>query len=1168
MATVIATIFVEEASNYFPVNYSEVVSLDSPVTHPEVAILFVGVCLCLGALSRQLLSGTKVPYTVALLLVGIGLGALEYGTSHGLGSLGKSIRATINPNLILFVFLPALLFESSFAMDIHQIKRCMVQMLLLAGPGVAISTFCLGLVHHFIFPYGWNWSTSLLLGGLLSATDPVAVVALLKELGASKKLSTLIEGESLMNDGTAMVVFQLFLQLLLGQHFSAGEIVKFLAQVSLGAVALGLGFGLMAVLWLGAVFNDTVIEITVTFTTSYLAFYTAQNEANVSGVLTVMTVGIFFAAFAKTAFKGESQQSMHHFWNMVSYIANTIIFILRCGVVIAESILRSHNNIEGHDWLYLVLLYLFLQLSRAVVVIVLYPGLCYYGYGLNWKEAIILIWAGLRGAVALALSLSVNLGSSQNSTTDLQIKKTEARFVFFTGGVVFLTLIINGSTTQFLLQLLHMDKALETKIRIVEYVQHEMNNRALDLFGELGEDEEFGPADWSTVRNYISCLNYFTQEETVIHPHEASTVEGLYNMQLQDTRLRFLNGVQAAYWRMLEEGRITQRAAILLMQSVDEALDKVVSEQKLLDWKGLISHVYFPSYLKQLHSRYCCFLPQKLLSLLIVQRLELGCYISAAFLRAHMHARRHLRDFIGESEVAEAIIRESQAEGEWARQFLEDVRLTFPQVLRVVKTRQVIYAILLNLSEYVQSLEKAGLLEEKETSHLHDAVQVDLKNLLRNPPLVKMPKGQETLISQPFLGALPDILHRHLVDTAKECMKLRDDCLYKEASKPDEIWLIANGVVKWSRKATTDWHLLHPTFSHGSTLGLYEALTGKPHLCDVTADSVVHCFSIETSAILSALQSEPNVEDFFWQESAVAVSKIVLPRFFEAMATQELRALIMEGSTMLSFIRGEVLELHVGEVGILLEGFLKHEGKDEIIAAPAGLVFSGSESHHAPDGKDEGLSCSGTCFQVEARSRILILNVRPSLSGLVLKSTASVQSGSMPLPRHVSQDRDALLIWSQIRRMPEHPVSSLSQSTAAGGLAGSQSMSATMLARATELGLFGSKVLRLNKSWRGRSLGQIQKRTQPQTMFNKPSGGQKDFSLYMPHTLQGKRRSLIYSGFQSQENVFTNSVFAPLPLLRTRRQQSGESSDSSDLEEEHIVEIDSPSRLFYSHLLS
>ncbi|KAJ7235135.1 hypothetical protein O6H91_Y449000 [Diphasiastrum complanatum] len=152
---------------------------------------------------------------------------------------------------------------------------------------------------------------------------------------------------------------------------------------------------------------------------------------------------------------------------MVSYIANTIIFILS-GVVIAESILRSHNNIEGHDWLYLVLLYLFLQLSRAVVVIVLYPGLCYYGYGLNWKEAIILIWAGLRGAVALALSLSVNLGSSQNSTTDLQIKKTEARFVFFTGGVVFLTLIINGSTTQFLLQLLHMDKALETKV----YRQH------------------------------------------------------------------------------------------------------------------------------------------------------------------------------------------------------------------------------------------------------------------------------------------------------------------------------------------------------------------------------------------------------------------------------------------------------------------------------------------------------------------------------------------------------------------------------------------------------------------------------------------------------------------------------------------------------------------------
>jgi NhaP-type Na+/H+ or K+/H+ antiporter len=245
---------------------------------PDDAVLFVGVSLVLGIASRHLLRGTRVPYTVALLVLGVALGSLEYGTQHGLGKLGAGIRiwANINPDLLLAVFLPALLFESSFSMEIHQIKRCMAQMVLLAGPGVVLSTFLLGSAVKLTFPYDWSWKTSLLLGGLLSATDPVAVVALLKELGASKKLSTIIEGESLMNDGTAIVVYQLFYRMVLGRTFDAGLIIKFLSEVSLGAVALGLAFGIVSVLWLGFIFNDTIIEISLTLAVSYIAFFTVR----------------------------------------------------------------------------------------------------------------------------------------------------------------------------------------------------------------------------------------------------------------------------------------------------------------------------------------------------------------------------------------------------------------------------------------------------------------------------------------------------------------------------------------------------------------------------------------------------------------------------------------------------------------------------------------------------------------------------------------------------------------------------------------------------------------------------------------------------------------------------------------------------------------------------
>ncbi|KAG7979695.1 hypothetical protein I3843_05G144300 [Carya illinoinensis] len=239
----------------------------------------------------------------------------EYGTHHRLGKIGDGIRlwANIDPDLLLAVFLPALLFESSFSMEVHQIKRCLAQMIFLAGPGVLISTFCLGSALKFTFPYDWSWKTSLLLGGLLSATDPVAVVALLKDLGASKKLTTIIEGESMMNDGTAIVVYQLFYQMVLGKSFNWTAIIKFLTKVSVGAVGIGLAFGIISVLWLGVIFNDTVIEITLTLAVSYIAYFIGQEGVDVSGILTVMTLGMFYAAFAKTAFKGDGQKSLHHF---------------------------------------------------------------------------------------------------------------------------------------------------------------------------------------------------------------------------------------------------------------------------------------------------------------------------------------------------------------------------------------------------------------------------------------------------------------------------------------------------------------------------------------------------------------------------------------------------------------------------------------------------------------------------------------------------------------------------------------------------------------------------------------------------------------------------------------------------------------------------------------
>nr|AVG70998.1 SOS1 protein [Fagopyrum tataricum] len=1106
-------------------------SEESSSSDPTDALIFVGVSLVLGIASRHLLRRTRVPYTVALLIIGIALGSLEYGTKHGLGRFGHGIRLWehINPDLLLAVFLPALLFESSFSMEVHQIKKCIWHMLLLAGPGVLISTFCIGSALKLSFPYDWSWKTSLLLGGLLSATDPVAVVALLKELGASKKLNTIIEGESLMNDGTAIVIYQLFYQMVLGKSYNWASILKYLAEVSLGAVGIGLAFGMASVLWIGFIFNDTVIEITLTLAVSYIAYFTAQEGADVSGVLTVMTLGMFYAAAARTAFKGDGQQSLHHFWEMVAYIANTLIFILS-GTIIAESALSSDglsiNN--GYSWGYLILLYVYVQISRVIVVGVLYPFLRQLGYGLDWKEAIILIWSGLRGAVALSLSLSIKRSSGNTSRIS---SETGSLFVFFTGGIVFLTLVLNGSTTQFVLHLLRMDRLSSAKRRILEFTKYEMLNKALEAYGDLGEDEELGPADWPTVKSYIKSLDNVEGERMQLHDvtESGSTLDP---SSLKDIRVRLLNGVQAAYWVMLDEGRITQTTANILMQSVDEALD-FVAHEPLCDWKGLKSQVNFPSYYKFLQMSIC---PRKLVTFFTVERLESACYICAAFLRAHKIARRQLREFIGESEIAFNVSNESEAEGEEAKKFLEDVRMSFPQVLRLVKTRQVTHAVLKHLIDYVQNLEKAGLLEQKEMAHLHDAVEADMKRLVRNPPLVKVPKIGDMISVHPLLGALPSTSRDLLIDSTKEVMKTCGMTLYKEGSKPNGIWLICNGVVKWTSRIVESNHALHPTFTHGITLGLYEVLSGKPYIMDMTPDSLVFCFFIETDKIHSVLRSDPFVEDFFWKESVIVLSKVLLPRVFEKMTMQDLRLRIAERSTITSYENGGIIEVAPHSIGFLLEGCIKSRTfPEQLITSPAVLCPTNGDSLSLPSQAESASFCyNGSLFHADKTARVMMLDMGTlETEALQRRSSSSILKQRDHSGNSLSREHGGLMSW------PEHYHEAVKRQL------DSESMDERMnlSARAMQLSIFGTMVDKV--PWRANRSHSF-----PYQRVSS-SHGRPLISVRSEGSAMNKRAKEEYKQVDLGQTLHTAK---PIVVM----------DDSSD-EEDVIVRIDSPSGLSFHH---
>jgi len=409
-------------------------------------LFFLIISLIIGAATRHFLQRIPLPFTVLLLLIGLGLGGLNraYGPHGGDAHSGDHVASEVHGiwdkfidtlsgaiswggnldgHLILYVFLPILIFEAGFALDVHTFKKSFLNAFYLAGPGIVTATVMTGLAFMgMISAFGgsggvledWNVDSgafivlaSMLFGAVVSATDPVAVVALLKELGASKKLGTLIEGESLLNDGTAIVAFVLLIGVVTGaeQFLGTGSFIGS-AAIGFGKIGaagglVGVLIGLLAIVWVRKVFNDPLIEITVVLVTAYAVFFVCEHFFHVSGVLGLVALGIVMAGVGRTRISPEVEHVMHEFGEFTAFAANVIIFIV-VGVVIAQ---KAHPT--GMDFLILFLVYVAIHLVRGINMGMFYPLMKKAGYGLPGKDAVVVWWGALRGAIGLALALVV-----------------------------------------------------------------------------------------------------------------------------------------------------------------------------------------------------------------------------------------------------------------------------------------------------------------------------------------------------------------------------------------------------------------------------------------------------------------------------------------------------------------------------------------------------------------------------------------------------------------------------------------------------------------------------------------------------------------------------------------------------------------------------------------
>jgi CPA1 family monovalent cation:H+ antiporter len=355
----------------------------------------------------------RVSYPLLLVLSGMLL---------SLGDFFPSIQFT--PQLLFSLLLPPLLFEGSIRLAFESLKKASFLIFLLAFPGILFSIFILGPLFHLLLPF--SLPVSFLLAALLSATDPVAVLAAFRSFKGSEGISMLIEGESLFNDGTAMASFLVILKILQHGEWQWGKSILDFFLMNLG----GIGIGML----LGALFSnitkridDLFLEMTLSTILAYGSYITADSF-HFSGILSVISAGIAYGNLSsRYGWSAKVKEMLFSFWEYLGFLVNSMIFLL-----IGTQV--NSKNILGY-WKPILLVYLLLLGVRLLLVGGSWGIAKAFKQSFHTRDLFLLWWGGLRGALSLALAMGLPETIPQKKD-----------IFFITLGVVFIFLFLNSLT--------------------------------------------------------------------------------------------------------------------------------------------------------------------------------------------------------------------------------------------------------------------------------------------------------------------------------------------------------------------------------------------------------------------------------------------------------------------------------------------------------------------------------------------------------------------------------------------------------------------------------------------------------------------------------------------------------------------------------------------------
>lgn len=479
----------------------------------------------------------QVPYTVALVVVGLLL------TSQ------SPLQVDLTPELILALFVPPLVFEAAFHLNLNELRRNLGSILVLAVPGVILTMLLVGGIVSV--GAGLSLPVAFTFGALIAATDPVAVVSIFRSLGVPKRLAVLVEGESLFNDGTALVLFNLMLVIIATGQFNLAMSVLDFIRIAAGGIGVGIFLGWLISRLISRI-DDYLIETTLTTVLAFGAYLIAE-QLHFSGVLAVVAAGLINGNLGPQGMSPTTRIILFNFWEYVAFLVNSLVFLLIGLEVDIPALLQAWQPIV---WAIGAVI-----LARVLVVYGLSLLLRRFAEPVSLRWQHVLTWGGLRGALSLALALSLPVSFGAD--------RTLLRTMAF--GVVLFTLLVQATTMRRLI------RRLGIITRSPEHVEYEKRHARLTALRSAESHLErryreglLSTHTWEVVRPWLEEQLALLAEAVRESLRSAPMLEA---EEMDTARREILRAQRSAFMGLRQDGVISDEVFEDLSTEIDVLLE-------------------------------------------------------------------------------------------------------------------------------------------------------------------------------------------------------------------------------------------------------------------------------------------------------------------------------------------------------------------------------------------------------------------------------------------------------------------------------------------------------------------------------------------------------------------------------------------------------------------